>query len=117
MEGLAIMAEEQGAKPQKQKQPKPLTAIDTYLQKVKIWVVQNHYTAHLLAKEANLSPGTLRYLWRAGWNPTVETLRAIEMLMIRKEAEKRAAAASQSPQSETVSEVPPKPRSEDEPKH
>lgn len=81
------------------KADRPITAIDTYIKKLRIWAVQNGYTAHSLAAECRLSVGTLRYMWRSGWNPTVETLRAIELTMIRVEAKRQIdAAASATPQ-------------------
>lgn len=77
---------------------RPITAIDTYVKKIRIWAVQNGYTPHSLAQEANLSVGTLRYMYRTAWNPTLETLRAIELTMIRIEARRQLDAAAATPQ-------------------
>lgn len=86
-----------------QKQP---TAIDGYIKRLRVWAVQNEQTPHAMAQGAGLSAGALRYFWKAKWNPTVETLRAIEVWMVRVEIAKREAQAGGSPPPTNPTEEP-----------
>lgn len=67
------------------------TAIDSYIKKLRVWAIQNDMNPHSMATGAGLSPGSLRFFWKMKWNPTVETLRALEVFMFKVELEKAEA--------------------------
>jgi len=72
-------------------------AIDIYLQKVRRWVTSHGFSAHGLARNCGLGPGTLAKMFTPDWNPRVQTLRILEDYMLdfderRKNAEKNSPA-------------------------
>ena len=55
--------------------------VDTVIARVRAWARLNKWTAGRYASETGLSESTLRYMFRDHWNPTVETLRALEAVI------------------------------------
>ncbi|QDP51124.1 MAG: hypothetical protein Unbinned1190contig1000_17 [Prokaryotic dsDNA virus sp.] len=55
--------------------------IDLYLHKIRTWAHKYGFSAHGLAKACDMSPGTLQKMFRKEWNPTVNTLAALEYFM------------------------------------
>ena len=55
--------------------------IDLYLHKLRMWAHKYGFSAHGLAKACDMSPGTLQKMFSTDWNPTVNTLAALECFM------------------------------------
>lgn len=57
---------------------KKLPSIDEYIESIRDWANEHQISPHGLATDTGLSPGTLRNMKEADWNPTVSTLREID---------------------------------------
>lgn len=82
---------------------RPLTGIEGYMQKLRIWVVQNNFNPNSLAKACKMSEGTLRHLYKLSWNPTFDTLRRLETFMIMHDEMMKQRANQQSQPKQTAS--------------
>lgn len=71
---------------------RPITGIESYLQKLRMWVVQHHMNPNSLAKACHMAEGTLRHMFKQTWNPTFDTMKRIELYMLMVDAKQREAA-------------------------
>lgn len=65
-----------------------MTTVDKSIERIRGFVQAHNWTRFKMAREAKLSPNCLRGLYEPSWNPTAETLRAIEAVIDDAEAPK-----------------------------
>lgn len=75
----------QGVRPNE----RTVTRIDTLLQQIRLWAIQNGHNPHSIAVGTGLSAGALRFLWKPTWNPNSETIRSVELFIVQQEEAKR----------------------------